>query len=83
MTTTNETELEWVTNTHDLEDPHAPRGLILSRDEWAVDGTGTAWQGHLEWLADKVIGEPKATEECTVEELKAEGMVGVYRRVAA
>jgi len=31
------------------------------------------------WLADKIIGELKATENYTVEQLKVFGMVGVYR----
>lgn len=35
-----------------------------------------------EWLADKVIGEPRATQHCTIAELKAMGMVGVYAHVA-
>lgn len=32
----------------------------------------------MKWLADKIIGEPKATDTYTVQELKDMGMVGVY-----
>lgn len=37
-----------------------------------------AWIHHLEWLKDKVIGDPQATEASTVEQLKERGLVGVY-----
>ena len=30
------------------------------------------------WLADKVIGEPKATEFYTAAELRAQGLYGIY-----
>lgn len=39
-----------------------------------------AWQHKLEWLSDKIIGEPQATEHYTVEQLKAMNMVGVYSK---
>jgi hypothetical protein len=31
-----------------------------------------------EWIKDKVIGDPQASEVFTVEQLKEQGMVGVY-----
>jgi hypothetical protein len=31
-----------------------------------------------EWLKDKVIGEPKASDTYTVEDLKKIGMIGIY-----
>lgn len=37
-----------------------------------------AWQRIQRFLADKVIGRPKATEKYTVEQLEAENFVGVY-----
>ena len=33
---------------------------------------------HRQWLKDKIIGEPKASEKYTVEQLKEMGLVGVY-----
>jgi hypothetical protein len=36
------------------------------------------WQ---EWLSGKVIGEPKPTDENSVDQLKAQGYVGVYKCV--
>lgn len=36
------------------------------------------WQRHLEYLKDKIIGRPKATNHYTVEELESFDMVGVY-----
>ncbi len=32
------------------------------------------------WLSDKRIGDPKATDTCSVEELKAMNIVGVYAK---
>lgn len=37
-----------------------------------------AWNNFLDWLENKIIGEPKATAKNTVEQLKAMRMVGVY-----
>ncbi len=34
------------------------------------------WQ---EWLAGKVIGEPKPTDKTSVEQLKEQGYVGIYK----
>lgn len=33
-----------------------------------------------EWMRDKVIGEPQATDYYTAEQLRERGYVGVYRR---
>ncbi|MEM1368490.1 MAG: hypothetical protein AAGG02_10820 [Cyanobacteria bacterium P01_H01_bin.15] len=32
------------------------------------------------WLKDKIVGEPRATESYSVEELKDMGMVGIYAK---
>jgi hypothetical protein len=34
------------------------------------------WQ---EWLSGKMIGEPKPTDETSVDQLKEQGYVGVYK----
>ena len=36
------------------------------------------WQAHLDWVNKFVVGEPKATDTYTVEQLKAMNYVGVY-----
>ena len=51
-------------------DPHyTPRGGEPALEIWC------AWQ---EWLKDKTVDAPVATEWYTVEELVARGMVGIY-----
>lgn len=37
-----------------------------------------AWNNYLNWLKNKVIGDPRATEHYTVEQLKELHYVGVY-----
>lgn len=75
--------LEFLTNTPDPEDPKAQMHLAVDFHEWGdPQGRERAWQRHLEYLSDKVIGDPQGTEKHTVEELKAMGMVGIYRRTA-
>ena len=36
------------------------------------------WKDHEEWLKDKIIGPPQATDTMTVEELQKGNIVGVY-----
>ena len=44
----------------------------------AYETQDEAWQRIQRFLADKVIGRPKATKKYTVEQLEAENFVGVY-----
>jgi len=39
-----------------------------------------ARQRWFQWIGNKVIGRPKATESHTVEELEAMGLIGIYSR---
>ena len=59
-------KLKWLTNTRD---PKNFSGDTLHRQE----------QEALEYLENKIIGRPKATERYSVEELEAMGLVGVYK----
>lgn len=68
--------LRFLTNTHDPKDKLAPMYVSRSFDETQKE----AWLRHLEWLKDKVIGEPQATKAYTTEQLKEMGLVGVYAR---
>ena len=68
--------MEFLTNTHDPKDKHAK--MYVARSTYET--TDVAWAHHIEWLKDKIIGEPQATEAYTVEQLKEMGMVGVYRK---
>ena len=64
----------FLSNTHDPKDENAPMYVVRSFHETQEQ----AWANHLEWLKDKVIGDPQATEAYTVEQLKEMCMVGVY-----
>ena len=68
--------LRWLTN---HADPRIPdwedrfiHNIQMTREE--------SIRLRREWLADKVIGDPKP-EELTVQQLKEQNMVGIYRRV--
>lgn len=67
-------KLRFLTNIYNPEQPDAKILLTRHFDE-TVDG---AWQQHLRWLKGKIIGDPQATDDYTVEELKSLDMVGVY-----
>ena len=66
--------MKWLTNTYDPERNDAKYSLPVRISETRE----YAWQKHLAYLADKHIGEPKATVNYTVDELKQMGYVGVY-----
>ncbi len=61
--------MRWLSNTNS-----DGRYIMTSLNETPED----AVKHHREWLAGKIIGDPKATAKYTVEQLKAMGMVGVY-----
>ena len=66
--------MRFLSNTHDPKDKNAPMYVDCSFHETREE----AWAHHLEWLKDKTIGDPEATETYTVEQLKEMGLVGVY-----
>lgn len=68
-------KLRWLTNICDPNLPDAKKHLPLSLHE----NRDEAWQYHLEWLSDKIIGEPVATVHRSVEELKRNNLVGIYK----
>lgn len=67
-------KLRFLTNIHDPQDKNA-RMYIRCMPYQTQE---QAWREHLEYLKDKVIGDPQKTEAYTVAELKAMGLVGVY-----
>lgn len=66
--------MRFLCNDSDPKDPNA-RNLVFTRVDQTQD---EAYQQHLRWLADKIIGEPHATEFYTVQQLKDMGLVGIY-----
>jgi len=66
--------MRWLTNTYDPSLPDVRMHVVRCFPETFEE----SWRLHLDYLKDKIIGEPQATEKYTVEQLKAMGMVGVY-----
>lgn len=67
-------QLHWISNIFDPRRPEAITQIVRYYGERASD----AWRRERAWLAGKIIGEPQATRNCSVAELKAMHMVGVY-----
>ena len=66
--------MRWLSNIYDPDWPEA-RHLIEASDDASRD---EAWARHQAWLADKIIGDPVASEDYTVKQLRAMHIVGVY-----
>lgn len=66
--------MRWLTNTADPSTRDWLTSVIPDPDQTAAE----AVREFREWLKDKVIGDPKASEALSVEQLKKQGMVGVY-----
>lgn len=68
--------MKWLTNISDPRRKEA-RALIQTILNETPE---QAWQRQERYLAGKIIGDPKATDRYSVDELKAMGMVGVYNK---
>ncbi len=66
--------MKWLSNTYNPKNTDARYYAIRDFNETQEE----AWQRHLNWLKEKVIDRPKATEAYTVEELEEMNLVGVY-----
>ena len=66
--------MKWLSNTYDPTKEDAIQAVCRDIGETQQE----AWKRQQDWLKGKVIGEPKATESFTVEELKRVDLVGVY-----
>lgn len=67
-------KVRWLSNTYNPKGSNAEMCVARSFNESQEE----AWQHHQNWLKGKIIGDPKATDYYTVEQLKAQNMVGVY-----
>lgn len=65
----------WLTNT--LQSRQAGSDALAQQD---TEQDASLWE---QWLADKAIGEPLPSEDASVEQLKEQGYVGVYKYVWA
>lgn len=74
-TTVSEYRMKFLDNTHDPKDPRARFYLSTELRQTHEE----AWKMHLQWLEGKIIGDPQPTDTYTVEQLKAMGLVGVYK----
>jgi len=66
--------MKWLSNDYDQKRHNLRKVLITAFGETIE----SAVERYKRWLAGKIIGEPRATDKYTVEELKKMGMVGVY-----
>lgn len=64
--------MKWLTNTYNPYNPDAEVYFLPSENYTFYD--------YLTWLKDKILGEPKATEKYTSQQLKDMGYVGVYSK---
>lgn len=66
-------------NIHNPRDPNAERYMCYSFHEMSdYRLREQAWQRHLEWVSKLIIGPPKETPYYSQENLKKQGMVGLY-----
>lgn len=65
---------KWLSNIFDPYRQNSVRNMAHGPHETPQE----AYEHQEKWLADKVIGPPQATEAYTSEELRAEGIIGVY-----
>jgi hypothetical protein len=70
--------MKWITNTYNPKLPDAKYNLVM--EYYSPKDHEFAFRRHLEWLKDKIIGDPQATATHTVEELKKMNLVGVYEK---
>jgi hypothetical protein len=63
----------WLTNTLH---PEKVNSEVFMHSEFGADQPYAVWK---QWLSDKALGEPHATDELSVDDLKAQGYVGVYK----
>lgn len=76
MKESQEHKLRWLSNLYDPDRFDAIENISLYPNQ----SQAAAWRAQQNWLKDKVIGVPKATEAYTVKELQAFHMVGIYLR---
>lgn len=72
--TEQEGQMRFLSNTYDPKRADA-KTKVGRQDSETLE---QAWQRKQEWLSDKLIAAPQATEHFTVAELVSLGMVGVY-----
>ncbi|WP_404789013.1 hypothetical protein [Altericista sp. CCNU0014] len=65
----------WIVNTLH---PEKMNSEAMASPEMGADRSDAVWQ---KWLADKALGEPQPTDGLSVDDLKAQGYVGVYKYV--
>lgn len=71
--------MRWLTNTMRSRAEGEPDPLDMTPGAGGPPVSyGDAKRHIKEWMKGKVVGPPKETKECTVVQLEAMGLVGVY-----
>jgi len=66
--------MKHLTNIYDPKRLDAKSMIMTLRGQTQAE----AWRLQQQWLSGKMIGSPKATDQYSIQELAAIGMVGVY-----
>lgn len=66
--------MKHLTNIYDPRRLNAKSMIMTLRGQTQAE----AWRLRQQWLSDKMIGSPKATDQYSIRELAAMGLVGVY-----
>jgi len=66
--------MRFLANIYDPQRPDAKRWLDLITGQTYEE----VWAKREDWLRNKLIGRPQATAAYSIEELEAQGIVGVY-----
>ena len=67
--------MKWINNIYDPNRNDSASRIIQEEHETHFQ----AWIRNKQWLSDKILGKPQATDFHSVEELEQMGYVGVYK----
>lgn len=72
----------FLSNIHDPSKQDARRFLhLVSTEMHDPASRQRAWERHITWVRENVIGPPQGTETYSAAELKEQGLVGLYANV--
>lgn len=72
-----------LSNIFDHRGPNAEAMFTYSYHAWIEKSDGPRkreWNSHLRWINENMIGPPKETDHYGSQELKDQGMIGIYAK---
>jgi len=70
--------MKYLSNIKDPRKPEAKTKFVYRFSTNTPAEKDAEFERYLAWVADNHIGQPKATDKYSVEELEQMGMVGIY-----